>query len=359
VLAASLAAACPAKAAVGIISPGDPFPDFRFSMSLSAADAAYLGVTEKIGREGFFRVEDVWGDVLVLELFNRFCFGCRQGAPVVNRAYELTASDPALSRAVRFVGVGVGNGRKTVEEFRREFDVPFPLLPDPFFSILDALGNPGGTPLTMIFRRTGGGFLLVRSRLGPLDSAENFVGEIREIVNGDVRKIISGAKPVELAPWVEKELAVPLKENEIETLVLESMDRAGYGSVGLYGVNLPDGERVFIGESGRGKAFSRIISRLPVCDVCHPVHFILTVSAGGKVVDLGVISAAGYWNRPWTDREVERMRQNILGLPVDGRREFDPALDAVTSATISSALIFDSVWRTAPVYEYLKKAGHL
>jgi len=359
VLLAAFLAAAPANAAERILSPGDYFPDYQFSKAISTADAAYLSVTEQVSQKGYFRVEDVWGEVLVLELFNRFCFGCQQGMPVVNRSYELTASDPALSRAVRFLGVGVGNGRKAVGDFRREFGVSFPLLADPSFSILDAIGNPGGTPFTMVFRRTSRGFLLVRTHFGIHDSAESFVREIREVLSGDVKQLVSGAEKIELAPWVRKELVPPLKENEIETLVLKSMERAGYGSVGLYSLNLPEGGRVFIGESGRGKVFSRVISRLPVCDVCHPVHFILTVSAGGKVVDLEVISATRYWNKPWTDREVERMRRRVLGLSVFEKRSFDPSVDAVSTATISSTLIFDSLRRTAPVVEFLKKGGHL
>ncbi len=359
VLLLAALSASPVGAAEKIITPGDYFPDYRFSADLSTAEAAYLGVTEQVDRKGSFRVEDAWGEVLVLELFNRFCYGCQQGAPVVNRFYELTASDPALSRAVRFFGVGVGNGRKSVEDFRKEFNVPFPLIPDPSFSILDALGNPGGTPYTMVFRRTGRGFLLVQTHFGILDSAEDLVDEIREILKSDVKQLVSKADTVELAPWVRKEMGVGLEENEIEMRVLKSMERAGYGSVGLYSVTLPEGEKVFIGESGRGKVFSKVITRLPVCDVCHPVHFILTVSAMGKVVDLEVISATKYWNKPWTEGEVERMRKTVLGLSVFERRGFDPAVDAVSSATISSTLVFDSLWKMAPVARFLKKGGHL
>ena len=99
VLLAAFLAAVPVSAAERIISPGDYFPDYQFSKAISAADAAYLSVTEQVSRKGYFQAEDVWGEVLVVELFNRFCFGCQQGTPVVNRSYELTASDPALSRA--------------------------------------------------------------------------------------------------------------------------------------------------------------------------------------------------------------------------------------------------------------------
>ncbi|MDF1536926.1 MAG: hypothetical protein P1S46_10595 [bacterium] len=354
-----LVAAAPSDAAKDIVSPGDFLPDFRFVTSLSTGDAAYLGVAEEISGKGHFLAQDVWGDILVVELFNRFCYGCQQGAPIINRAYELVASDPFLSTRVRFLGVGVGNNQKTVDDFSREFGVQFPLVPDPKFSLLDALGNPGGTPYTMILRRTKEGMMLMGAHFGVLDSAGEFVREVREVAEGDVEQLIASAQPVELAAWVEKELKPDLTDARIEELVLQCMERAGYGSVGLYTVDLPDGGKVYVGESGRGKVFSRVISRLPVCDVCHPIHFILTVSLGGQVVDFDSISVTKYWNKEWTAEEIDWMRKRLLGQSVLKERAFDPEVDAVSTATISSSLIFDSLSRTGPLVRILKDGGHL
>jgi hypothetical protein len=301
----------------------------------------------------------VWGEILVVELFNRFCYGCQQGAPIINRAYELAASDPYLSRRVRFLGVGVGNNQRTVDDFGREFGVQFPLVPDPRFSLLNALGNPGGTPYTLILRRTSGGMMLMGAHFGVLDSAEQFVEEIRAVAEGDIEELVANAKPVELAVWVEKELKPDLTDAQIEDRILASMERAGYGSVGLYTVDLPDGEKVYVGESGRGKVFSRVISRLPVCDVCHPIHFILTVSSAGNIVDFDSINVTKYWNKEWTLEEIDWMRNRLLGQSVLAERLFDPQVDAVSTATISSSLIFDSMSRTGPLVKLLKDKGHL
>jgi hypothetical protein len=345
--------AVPLGAATKIVSPGDFFPPHSFRADISSADAAYLGVAEVVGRSGEFQVEDIWGEILVLELFNRFCFGCQQGAPLLNRVYEMVASDPSLSTRVRFIGVGVGNNMKTVNDFRREFDVLFPLVPDPQFEILNSLGNPGGTPYTMVLRRTTGGLMLMAAHFGVLDSAEEFVDEIREISAGNTEELLANARQVELPPWLKKELVPPISETEIESLVLKSMDRAGYGSVGLYTVDLPDGERIFIGESKRGKVFTRVISRLPVCDVCHPVHFILTLNPRGLVVDFDAINVTKYWNKEWNPR------RRLLGLSALEERDFDPEVDAVSTATMSSSLIYNSLGNTGPIVKLLKEKGHL
>lgn len=354
-----LALTVPCTAASRIISPGDFFPHYSFTADLNSADSAYLGVAEVLGRSGGFHVEDIWGEVLVLELFNRYCFGCQQGAPLVNKVYEMVASDPSLSMKVRFLGVGVGNNMKTVDDFRREFDVQFPLLPDPQFGIFNATGNPGGTPYMMILKKTSVGMMLVSAHFGVLDSAERLVEEIKEISMRDAELLVSGTRQAGLPPWVEKELVPPVSEAQIEALVLKSMERAGYGSVGLYTVDLPDGNKVFIGESNRGKVFTRIISRLPVCDVCHPIHFLLTLNASGKVVDFDKISVTKYWNVQWSEEEVDQMRRKLLGLSALEGRAFNPKVDAVSTATISSSLIFDSIGKTGPIFEKLKEAGHL
>jgi hypothetical protein len=354
-----LVLAVPLGAATKIVSPGDFFPQYNFGTDISSADAAYLGVAEIVDKNGQFHVEDVWGEILVLELFNRFCFGCQQGAPLVNSVYEKVASDPSLSTKVRFLGVGVGNNMKTVNDFRREFDVQFPLVPDPGFGILDALGNPGGTPYTMVLKKTSGGLMLMAAHFGVLDSVDGFVDEIREISAGDTEQLLADAVQVELPPWIEKELVPPISEAEVEALVIKSMERAGYGSVGLYTVDLPDGDRVYIGESNRGKVFARVISRLPVCDVCHPIHFILTLNSRGQVVDFDAISVTKYWNEEWNEEEVDQMRRRLLGLSALQERAFDPEVDAVSTATMSSSLIFNSLGNTGPIVELLKAGGHL
>lgn len=342
-----------------ITSPGDFFPEYRFVTKISPADAAYLGISDETAEKGDFVVQDFWGDVLVLELFNRYCFGCQQGAPIVNETYEMVASDPVLSTKVRFLGVGVGNNSRVVEQYREEFSVPFPLIPDPKFGVLKALGNPGGTPYTLILRRTSRGIMVLDTHFGVYDSPEIFVEKIREVLTGDVEQILAAAEPADVASWVEEEMVLPISEEEVLDLVQESMARAGYGTVGIHTLELSSGDRVYVGESKRGKVFSRVISRLPVCDVCHPIHFIVTFNPKGKVVDFDAVSVTKYWNEPWNDEEVAWMRDKLVGLSVLEEREFDPDVDAVSTATMSSTLIFDSIGRTGEIFEVLKQEDKL
>ena len=342
-----------------LIGPGDFFPEYRFVTGLTSADAAYLGVSQQKVESGEFEILDMWGDVLILELFNRYCFGCQQGAPIVNQAYQTIASDPLLSTKIRFIGVGVGNNTRTVNDFKDEFNVPFPLVPDPRFGLLDALGNPGGTPYTLIIRRTSTGMMVVDTHFGVHDSAEDLVERAKRALEGDVDELLASSRPVQVVQWVEDELVVPLTSDEIMDRVQASMERAGYGMVGLYTEDLPSGEKVYIGEGKRGRVFSRVISRLPVCDVCHPVHFILTFNSKGQIVDFDAISVTKYWNVEWNEEETAAMRKKLLGLSVLEGKEFDPLVDTISTATMSSTLIFDSVGRSGKIYEELKSSGNL
>lgn len=342
-----------------IISPGDYFPDFRFSHEISGADAAYLGVAGQVRNRDGFLAQQVWGDLLVLEIFNRYCYTCQQQAPMMNRAYEMVVSDPSLSRKVRFLGVGTGNTNKVVRNFAKEFLVPFPLLPDPEFEIMRALGNPGGTPFTLLLRKTSAGMMVVKEHYGSIDSPEQLVDEIRDALKENFEEMAAGEPPMEVAPWLAKDLKPPLSEDDIMDRVQESIKRAGYGSVGLYTVKTPSGEKVYIGESKRGKVFSRMISRLPVCDVCHPIHFIITFNSRGQVIDFDAVFVTKYWNRKWNKSEVEKMRKKLMGISVLEDRQFDPDVDAISTATMSTSIIFDSVVRTGKIFEILKKQGHL
>jgi hypothetical protein len=76
-------------------------------------------------------------------------------------------------------------------------------------------------------------------------------------------------------------------------------------------------------------------------------------------VDFDAISVTKYWNKEWNEEEVDQMRRRLLGLSALEERAFDPEVDAVSTATMSSSLIFDSLGKMGPVVEILKEKGHL
>jgi hypothetical protein len=184
------------------------------------------------------------------------------------------------------------------------------------------------------------------------------VGYIRQALTEDPAAVRKAAEPPEPSPKPGKDVKLPISEEQVRERVRAGMERAGYHGAVARRETLPSGEAVWIGESERGKIFSRVITRLPVCDVCHASHFIITFDASGKVVDFDLITLTKYGNAPWALEETAFMRKKLVGLSVLEKHTFDPKVDAVTSATMSSSLIFDSVGRTGKIYEALKKAGY-
>ena len=102
-----------------------------------------------------------------------------------------------------------------------------------------------------------------------------------------------------------------------------------------------------------------MVSRLPVCDVSHPIHFVVTFNTRGQVIDFDAVFVTKYWNKSWTDKEVASMRKKLRGISVLEGRVFNPDVDAISTATMSSSIIFDSVIKTEKIFEILKTQGHL
>jgi hypothetical protein len=342
----------PAWGATGpAVSPGKPFPPFTFTGPLPAADRSYLGLPSGEG-DVAFTADEIPAEFLVVELFNRFCFGCRVQAPLMNQVHALVAADPLLAPKIRFLGLGVGNSSRDMEIHRREFSIPFPLLPDPRFLIQDAIGDTEGTPYTIVLRRTAGKMVVVHTEYGVMASPKELASVLGSLAVAAPATLPTAGEASHRP--AERDVHDP-PPAEIASRVRESFRRSGLTAPEVAEFLLPSGERLFTATEGTRRLWVRLLRRSPVCDVCHPVHFLITFDGGGRVTDFDALWVTKYGNEPWTGEEVEFLRRRLVGLSVRERRPFDAATDAVTSATISSSLIFDSVGRTGEILDLLRQ----
>jgi uncharacterized protein with FMN-binding domain len=60
----------------------------------------------------------------------------------------------------------------------------------------------------------------------------------------------------------------------------------------------------------------------------------------------------------WNATDTEKMRQRVIGRYLTAPRPFDPKVDAVSSATISSSIIFDSISRGEELLKELHEKGY-
>lgn len=322
------------------IPVGDPFPDMTFDPLLAPEDYGRLGLG---GTDGPVRLSAVPGDLLVLEFFNQYCMSCQRQAPYLEsflRAVE--AGD--LARRVRVLAVAVGNRPKPLHEFRREFSASYPIAPDPLFDRFLEVGDPGGTPFTLFLLRRDAGWILADYHMG-LQGDTELMARSRVLLERprDLRaERVEGSKR-------ERYPALAMSEAERAERARTFLGRVQGKDVGLRAVELPGRGTIFeaLGPDGKGLGlYARIASRDPVCDLCHAVHFLFAFDGEGRARGFEPIHVTKWGNEVWSAEDSSRMEGTLRGRPLAGLA-FDPEVDAVTSATMSSALIFDEVRRAA------------
>ena len=102
--------------AFGIVLPAPSDPDHRVYLGISASEE--------------FSLNDIQAEVVLIEVFSMYCPHCQREAPNVNRLYRRITANPSLAGRIKMIGIGVGNTTYEVNIFRKNFDIPFPLLPD-------------------------------------------------------------------------------------------------------------------------------------------------------------------------------------------------------------------------------------
>ncbi|MEI6126477.1 MAG: redoxin domain-containing protein [Pseudomonadota bacterium] len=88
--------------------------------------------------------------------------------------------------------------------------------------------------------------------------------------------------------------------------------------------------------------FSRLESRPSLCDICHDSHFIYILDQDGFFVDFIPVQLTKLGNVPWSMEDVQMLKGKIAGKNIFENFPFNPKVDAVTSATMSSSLVYEA-----------------
>lgn len=349
-----------------IITPGDFFPEFSFPMTLNKQDEEYLGFPQKflgLGKRDTFSLKDIKGDLIVLEYLNKYCFSCQLQAPIMNQVFLKVTSDARLKDKVKFLGVGAGNNQREVESFRQEKKIPFPIVPDPKFLAYEAIGDPGATPFTLFIRKTEAGLLVAQVKVGLTKEPEKILSEIDQALQTDWNVLLKQKKDLALEQAKEKKLFLPYTESEILKKVQEAMLHPNWKVLKVTKIDLPEGEGLFLGEIEQGKKkfylFAKLVSRAPTCDICHATHFIFTFNEQGMILNFLPLQVTKKNNLPWDENEIVQMKKRLIGRSILQPVDFDPQVDAISSATMTAALIIDSINKAKSIYEGLKNKGYI
>ena len=365
-LAAVVYSPASAKEKGKIITAGDFFSDFSFPLTLARGEMEYLGLPTKflgLLKGDTFTLKDIKADLVVVEYMNKYCFSCQLQAPVLNQVYETVGKDPQLRGIVKFLGVAAGNNQTEVDSFKAEKKIPFPIVPDSKFLAYEAVGDPGATPFTLLVRRTDSGWIVTRARIGLVKSPEAWMKEIQESLGPEWVAMVKQQKDNSIQEAKAKKLSLGYSQEEILKKAQESMVSRKWKVQKVTKVTLPDEDDIFVGEiqggSQKSYLFSKLITRAPTCDICHATHFFLVFDEKGMIVNFFPLQVTKLNNVSWDSPEIEKMKQRLVGRSILQPTDFDPQVDSVSSATMTAALIVDSVNKAKNLYEGLKGKGYI
>ncbi len=150
--------------------PGEKLPDLVLP-ALEGKDRDYLGVS---GR-GPFRITQVNSPVVLIQILSMYCPYCQKEAPNVNELYRLIEQDATLRGKIKIIGIGAGNSAYEVGLYRKKFNIPFPVIPDPDFAAYEKIGGEVRTPYFIAVKNQAGKAEVFYSAVGALGDPAKFL----------------------------------------------------------------------------------------------------------------------------------------------------------------------------------------
>ena len=338
-----------------LIQIGEPFPDTSLNAPPAPRDRAYLGLPS----DGMFSVSDITADLVLVEMLNVRCEDCLNRVEAYNALFQDIEADTVTRDRVKMMAVGVGNTGNEIQRFSSEYHVRFPLVADPQFTLHAAVGKPV-TPFSILVRlqkKPDAAVVALTAHGVDMDYAK-LHQDMAALVTLDV-SVLRERRSQALADRVT--VAPPQSEKEITSRIRDAMMRiAGEGNdlADFQKLSIAD-HHVYAGviKNGEGAQtlYAEVISRPTICEVCEDVHFFYVFNEKGAVVEFVPLQLTKWGNNEWTAEDIEIMRQRLMGRFIFTPFYFNPELDAVSSATITSAIIFDSLSDGKSLFDSLGK----
>ena len=204
-------------------------------------------------------------------------------------------------------------------------------------------------------KERGGAGVVVSTHLGVMDSSAAAVKEARAVLQYDIALI----KRQKGAVYQGDSLVPPLPEEQLLAKAKQGMEASGGKVLQIRKISLRDGDWIYAGRVDFGNVqkdlFSKLASRRAVCDICHDTYFIYTFDAEGKVVEIVPIQLTKNDNLDWTEEDIRKLRARTVGRSMLNPFPFDPGVDSVSGATITSALIFEALDKGKEIFMKLKR----
>ncbi|OPL07567.1 MAG: hypothetical protein AVO33_04780 [delta proteobacterium ML8_F1] len=161
------------------LQPGQFFPPCLLTITDRDQDFPYLGLDQPSPN---FLLADVRAEFVLLKYFGEQCSVCVQELPLYDRLFAMIQDDPGLARRLKMIGVAVGDSMDSVRRFRREHNVPYPLLADERQVMFESVGA-GEIPLIYLVRiQPDARIKVVFYHEGHMPDLESFFARIQNAV---------------------------------------------------------------------------------------------------------------------------------------------------------------------------------
>ena len=339
------------------LGSGETFPEVPLPAPQDPVQRRYLGLQN----DQPFTLRQVEGKVVLVEILNILCPHCRKQTKPYNQLYEMIEADPATRGRIKMLGVAVANDREDIEDFVEVYEVAFPVVSDRHFDLHRAL-NAGRTPFTLYVLRDQPGDIgvIADTHLGGDDKMDELFAYLKQML---VMQTSDFTSLPDLEQADAEVLAPPQSEAEVVQMVTAAFASQGEALDDVTPLKLKSGRQVYTASVVRGgkrvPLFAEVASRSAICDICHSVHFFYVFDADGTVLSFEPLHLTKYGNVEWTPDEVAQFTRRVVGKKLGGGWQFDRKVDAVTSATMTSAIIFDDLRQGQELLEELHREGWL
>jgi len=154
--------------------PGKPLPSITLTAPESPAHKDYLGLSGG----GSFHIPQIKARVVIIEIFSMYCPHCQTEAPMVNDLYKKIEDTPSLKGKIKLIGIGAGNTPFEVDVFKKKYQLPFPLFPDPDFVVHKAVGEVRTPCFIGVRLNSDGTDQVFYQKVGGLEGVDHFLGLI-------------------------------------------------------------------------------------------------------------------------------------------------------------------------------------
>lgn len=334
------------------ISTGEVFPEIPLPAPMEPEQQAYLGLSD----EQPFTLSQVAGRITLVEILNVHCPHCKKQTKPYNKLYRMIEADPATRGQIKMLGVAVANDDEAIDDFKVIYSVAYPVITDRSFKLHSAL-HAGPTPFSIYTLRDSQNspYIVTDTHLGVDEKMDELFEYLKDLL---AMKACEFTPAPDLDRSTKEVLLPPQSESEVTKLAADAFAEQGEIVVPIHRLELPSQRWVYaatvLKDGKRQPLFAEVSNRSAICDVCHSVHFIYLFNPKGLILDFVPLSLTKYGNVDWNQKEIDFFSKRVVGKTLASNWQFNPQVDAVASATMTSAIIFDDLDRGQRLMEELR-----